>query len=490
MLPKLHKYCRSFFLELFHHTQEASQSGLFWSEACLLFAAGLLLWTWFFNGGNIPFDFHDWSEITAPRLAFLKDAVIRGVLPLHMPEPRALLLATDRFLSVPDVILSPQVLLLRFLDIGKFSLVHILLLYSAGFAGLLQLARRFRLSPAAFAMLFLLFNFNGSIVAHLSIGHLTWGGYFLFPWFVLLVYRLLEGDSSWAWVCKVAGLLFVILLQGSFHQFVWCLIFLAALGLSDRASLLAVIKASVAAGLFGAVRLLPPLLLAGSIDKTFQGGFSSIFMIWEGLTHLRFPGEEIPALYSGRMIGWWEFDYYIGLAGVVFVVVFLLIRPAGKDCANKANFRRLVIPELVLILFSIGNILELFNIAPGQILDSERVPSRMVSLVLVFLLVQAVVGFQCRLDRCSDSHRPELAGALAIFLTAHDLWQHFKVWRVTSAYTQFVPERAPLHLGLVANHPDRIYFLFLERGLVLSLLGFALLTGFVLLEKRRQFRLK
>ena len=37
------------------------------------------LWGKFLNWGQIPFDFHDWAEITAPRVAFLRDAMIKGI---------------------------------------------------------------------------------------------------------------------------------------------------------------------------------------------------------------------------------------------------------------------------------------------------------------------------------------------------------------------------------------------------------------------------
>ena len=43
-------------------------------------------WGYFLNFGDIPFDFHDWAEVNAPRLAFTKDAVEHWQLPLHMPD--------------------------------------------------------------------------------------------------------------------------------------------------------------------------------------------------------------------------------------------------------------------------------------------------------------------------------------------------------------------------------------------------------------------
>lgn len=463
-----------------------------WLNRILVLAfylSGLALWGWFFNWGDIPFDFHDWSEITAPRLAFLKDAVTRGVLPLHMPEPRALLLITDRFMAVPDVLLSPQVLLLRFMEIGDFAVVNLWLLYSAGFGGLLWLRRRFRLSLVAFAFLFLLFNFNGQIVAHLSIGHLTWCGYFLLPWFVILVYRLLVGDGSWAWVLKMSGFLFLLLLQGSFHQFVWCFGFLALLGVTCWRTLPAVIKAGFASVSLSAVRLFPQALIVQSLgEHEFQGGFPSLDSVWQGLTALRSPGEQIPALFSNRMLGWWELDYYLGLAGVAFVLFFtvasLLPAPFYKveDRLLRALFRPLLFPLLALLALSYGGVLRIFG--ETILTRSERVPARLASLAFVFLLIQAVLAFQSWLGEPRRISWVKGVSVLVLLWVGRDLWQHLKAWRVVAAFEVFTPERAPLHLGVAANYPDSAYFIVLQRGLALSFLALIILSALALRERR------
>ncbi len=124
--------------------------------------------------------------------AFLRDAVRSGELPLHISDPATLGGITDRFLAIPDEILSPQVYLLRFISIGRFVFVDVAILYTIGFFGLLWLRRRFSLSLFTFTILFLLFDFNGHILAHYCIGHVTWGGYFLFPWF-------------YSWLCGFTG---------------------------------------------------------------------------------------------------------------------------------------------------------------------------------------------------------------------------------------------------------------------------------------------
>ena len=71
----------------FNPALESKFRWLPWVWVGALFLLGALLWGKFLNWGNIPFDFHDWAEINAARIAFVQDAIRKGVLPLHMTEP-------------------------------------------------------------------------------------------------------------------------------------------------------------------------------------------------------------------------------------------------------------------------------------------------------------------------------------------------------------------------------------------------------------------
>jgi hypothetical protein len=106
-----------------------------------LFVGGLYLWGEFINWGNGPFDFHDWAAITGPRLAVLRSAFIDSEPPLHSSVPVIEDGVTLRFLAIPDQILSPQIILLRWLDIDHFILLQFWLTYSLGFWALVLLRR-------------------------------------------------------------------------------------------------------------------------------------------------------------------------------------------------------------------------------------------------------------------------------------------------------------------------------------------------------------
>jgi hypothetical protein len=112
-----------------------------------LYLAGALLWVYFFNGGRLLFDRHDWTE-TGAYYSFMSNALHSWQLPLHMDTTLA---TTDRYLGRPDTLLSPQALLLLVLEPGPFMLANVLVMYTLGCAGLLLIRKRCRLSLVPFA---------------------------------------------------------------------------------------------------------------------------------------------------------------------------------------------------------------------------------------------------------------------------------------------------------------------------------------------------
>ena len=150
----------------------------------LIFAAGALHWVFFLNYGNMSFKVHDWAKEFI-YYSVLKQAMESGRLPFHIPMAFH---ETQRFLALPEINMSPQVFLLPLMDVGTFVLVNTLFMYTIGFAGCLAIRSRYGLSPVAFSVLFMLFNFNGHITAHMGVGHSMWTAYFLLPFFFLYTY--------------------------------------------------------------------------------------------------------------------------------------------------------------------------------------------------------------------------------------------------------------------------------------------------------------
>lgn len=440
-----------------------------------LTGAGGLLWAYILNWGRINFLYSDWAEGMGHRLAFLQDAVRTGQLPLNMPDPSALRNITDRYLAIPDTIISPQVLLLKVLDPGPFVVVNTLLLYALGAWGLWRLARKFRWSPVTFSFVFLIFNFNGHVTDHIVVGHIHWAGYFLLPWFVLLILDALERRPGWGWIFKIDLLLLLLFLQGAFHLFVMALIFLGLLGLARRDLFAPMVKAGLFAGLVCAVRILPPALEVGRFDSAFLSGFDSAFQLLSSTVDLKLAvHSQIFRNTPLNPLGWWELDHYIGLVGLLFVVGFGLtiwLREAGPAPSTRA----LILPSLAMTVLSIGRIYEPINRLGIPLLSSQRVSTRFFVFALIVLTVLAGIHLQRLIEAGKLSKWARLGMVGALLVLVNDLWQHEKLWRVAHLPDMFNARDVNLSLAYVANHPDPPYAAALIAGALITVLSLCFL---------------
>ncbi len=476
------KAAAAFFSAFFRQEAETRlPAAVRWGFLTVLFLLGAAFWAAFLNFGAGPWEYHDWAEVNLPRLAFVQDAVRTGQLPLHMPDSSALRGLTDRFHALPDVILSPQLLLLGVMPLGVFILVNWLLLYAAGFAGLLALRRQERLSLGVFTSLFLLLNFNGHLAAHLGVGHVTWGGTFLFPWLALLILRLLAGDTTWRWVAQTAALLFLIFLQGSFHQYVWALMFLGILGLAAWRKAWAVLRALVFANLLSMVRLLPPTLLLGAFDTDFYGGYPSLGAAARSLLQPRAPADSLPFANFYSPLGYWEFNLYLGWLGLALVGVGLAAWAWQQIRARRLS--PLWAPLGVLALLSVGSLYQPFAGLPIPLLNAERVSSRMLMLPVT---MASILG-GAALQRLLDGRRWAGWGALLLGVNALlgvDLLRQAYAWRVTAAAAVFPFTPVDVTIKTVANHADPPYTALLLAGLTVTIAAALALAFLVRCEAR------
>lgn len=458
-----------------------------------LLVLGVMLWGFFLGWGDIPFDFLDWAEVSGPRYALLRDAAQQRAFPWHVSNTTGLRGVTDRFLAIADTPLSPQFLLMPLFDLGRFVFLNTLLLYGIGFAGLVWIFRRYRLSPAAFTVLFLLFNFNGHIVSHLAVGHANWSGHFLLPFAALSVLALFDRpldhtSLSWKWVLGFALLMLAILLQGGFHLFIWLLLFMGFLALAQPRLMKPILLSGLFAGLISLFRLLPPLTELGSMDPEFKNGFVSVFDLLRSLVVLRFPEQAFSELSILNLLGNWEHDTYIGLVGLAFLGGFGVYSLLKHDPEQPFGRGVLLIPILLVAILSLGTVYKLFiRVLPVPLLAGERVTSRFLIVPVVMLSVLAVLEFQRWLNRRRLSVRGSVAALAAVFLLGFDLQQHLKIWRIRylDGLTNVFP-KIPTDLSLhrVANHPDPLYTNLFFAGLVVSILALAFLVWMVLRERR------
>jgi hypothetical protein len=405
-----------------------------------LLLGGLVFWGFFLNWGKGPVNFEDWADITAPRLAFVQNALVNFQLPLESTSAfHAGKLFTNLFLTIPDIILGPEIFLLWFLNISQFSLIHVWIMYILGFFGLLQIRKIKSLSIASITIIFLLFNFNGFIASHIEIGHLSFASFFLVIWFVYLFLELLEGKQNWWWIFRMVLFFFVLELEGGFHIFIWCLIFLIFFVIFYPRYFKILLETGLlilAANLF---RFLPALSLLGNYSSELLTGFPNIQSILGALWDTTSPGTytSFNGLLSPGQIGQWEVTMFIGVLGVVYVIYFGVARLL-RDQELPSTIQRLLLPLLVLSIFSLDSIYRLLvNALPIPLLTAERVPTRIYSLILVFLIVLAGIEFQRWVEKKDRSNLVLLAIALLILVGLNDLWVNFEHWALpisASAY--------------------------------------------------------
>ncbi len=499
------KYLNGFINWFFHYSTTKKQRWLSWVFFGVLLLGGIYLWGVFLNWGKISFTYEDWAAITGPRLSFLHDAMTKLVLPLHISDMVALDAPTDRFLSVPNTFMGPTVILLYFLSIQDFIVVQTALMFIIGFAGLLVLGKQLKLSPFAFTVLFFLFNFNGHILSHYSVGHFSWNSYFLLAWFAVLVIEMLQSQRvGWAWVTKMTLLMLLIFMQGAFHFFLYCLTFLLILAIFSPKYFLTVVKTIAASGLVCAVRIVPALLVTGSLKVAFLGGYPMVHSLWDALVTPTFPGVYSTANGVNAPMGNWEFSIYLGLVGALFLIFFGIYRTLKNDRSpsvagdvptipveQSSPYRLLLLPCLVFTLFSFNAVFKaLRNLFPIPPLTGERVASRLFIFSVLFILVLAVYELQKWLNSIQVTSLVALGSLILLGFELNDLWQNFQFWMVSYAVKTFEdPSTFDEGHWLVSNHPDSHYFLLLAGGLGLTCLTLLALALLVRHDKRRVVKL-
>lgn len=437
----------------------------------IIFFFGMFVWVRFLNFGDIPEDRLDWADITFPRLEVLQQAIQSSELPLYITDEKGLKEVTNLFLSIPDQILSPDVLLLRFMTIEQFIVLHVIFFYAIGFLGLIMFKKKYRISFISFFLLFLLFNFNGHIVSHLSVGHLTWASYFLLSFFFYLIFGLFDKQSAgWNWIAKMAFLMLLIFISGGYHQFVWAIIFLSILVLvfkNNKKTIFLSILFSIFVNVF---RIFPAALLSGKLDIEFMAGFPSMEKIIEGTYKMTSLGNTLYFDNTKVDVLGWELYFYLGLLGFVFILYFgVTFFRDNKDL----EIIKLIIPSMVLLLLATGNFYKVFFDSKIPLLSGERISSRFLIMPILVLLFSSTFQTQ---KLFSTKHNTYLKSgiALGIVLIANDLMQNMAEWNIDKIIEYFpVGIYSPLLLG-DGNNP--LYLGLLIVGSVISTVSIVFLV--------------
>lgn len=455
-----------------------------------LFAAGLIGWAYVMGFGAAPLNFHDWNVINQPRLSFLQNALREGQWPLHMAGTESLHRVTDRFLALPDVITSPQTLLLLFLPVTQFVLADVLIHFSLGFLGLLLLRRHFQWSAFAFSLVFVMFLFNGHILAHYSVGHVTWGAYFLFPFVALLLFRFLDGDDSWRAVALFALLMFYMVLAGGQHHFTWVVLLLALMVPFCWTRAWWLLTVAVASGLLSAVRLLPPALELGAFRHAGLVadvvGYPSVSHLFTALVVLRRESASFAEALPGNLwffdSAYYEFNVYVGAVGGAILVAGLCqwLRAAAP------LYREIVLPIFAMTAFSLGSVFRLVRFAQIPLFEGERYTARMFSLPLFLLTVMAVAAIDRPLKHAGALAWHRMLAGLALLFLAIDVSASLRLWRVGVSSGLFGATAFDPAAAALVHRADPAYATALLAGLGITLATAGGLLVLVVREGQRK----
>jgi hypothetical protein len=453
-----------------------------------LFLAGILAWQIFLHCPNNTCNYQDWLGIIVPRLNFLKDAATRGELPLHSSTPLPLgVFYSKRYLAIPDAFISPQYLLLRFLDVNQFVLFHTILFYTIGFGGLLWFRRKFNLSILSFTLFFILFNFNGYILAHISEGHLTWVPYYLFPWFAVLLIKLVDGQTNWHWVTLMASLLFITLLQGGYHQFIWMLFFIGFLAIFMPRHFFILLKTAIVSVLLGMFRFLPLFSILSSLNENkFIAGYPDIQSILYNMFVIRQAGvEESINKITGR-VGLWETTLFVGVIGTIFILYFCFIYPIKQPNLNN-HYRILLFPALGVLMLSFDRVYQfILSTIRLPIFTGERVVTRFIGLVFVFILLLAIIEFQHWLDTANPSKFSISMIITLAVLGSNDLMVNFREWIIPVAFQRFGGiETYKIEWFVANNYSDEPYMTLIKIGFAITIIVYIFLITMTIREKQK-----
>jgi hypothetical protein len=449
------------------------------SVLAILFAAGALHWILFLKSGNLSYKAHDWGKEFI-YYSLLKQALTTGDIPFHISVAFH---DTPRFLAIPETNWSPQILLLPLMDVGSFIVVNTLILYSIGFAGCLLFRQRYRLSLVSFSVLFLLFNFNGHLTAHIGVGHSMWMAYFLLPFFFLFVLEIAEGRAGRATPIKLAFVLFAIVLQGGFHIFVWCITFLILLLAFNWRYLWPVLTSIVAALLMSAVRLVPAVFaLAGKKEK-FIWSYPTLRDLLDALITIRQQTPE--RLRPWGTAGWWEYDIYIGIIGLALVVCFgICLRFSKRKEIAGLTYRALDLPLFVMVLFSMSYFHAFLTRLPIPFLSTERVATRFIILPLLLLVFLSAVRLEGMLRSVKRTFRFGFITVGAILVMALGFVDHSFLWSVARLERIYANRAIDLSIPDVIRRPDPVYINLLWVSAAVSIAAIAVSLYLAVRQRR------
>ncbi|MGB0452647.1 MAG: hypothetical protein ACPGJV_02960 [Bacteriovoracaceae bacterium] len=367
--------------------------------------------------GLIPYDGYDWSK-NLKYLSTIKEAFETKTLPWFTVE---FFQGSQSFLANPEVTFTPLTPFIHYFKTpGNFDHINTVFILFIGFLGTLLLKRQFKLNWLSYAILFLLFFFNGQIIARMHRGHLMWYGYFLLPYLYCFFENLrLSPKKFTIHDLYLVFTLSVLIFFGSLHILLIFTLFYMLYALFNKfCPKKVLVSYGLLAGL-SAIRTIPAVFefLGKRKDGNFLHPFRSIDQLFHGLLVAEKPSYHNP--WGGE---WVEHNFYIGFIGFGFLLYFVYRH------RNEAYIKNYFLPFIVLTLISIGPIYKLVQSLHIPVYSGIRVSTRFLTIPLIFFIFQAVRSFEDHQKTFKAKVPYFILGSIGLYLLKSDLYSHAKLY--------------------------------------------------------------
>lgn len=380
----------------------------------ILLLVAIAFWFYFFNYSYPAVGNGDWLK-EYEYINILRYAILSREIPWSI--------GPHRFLSNPEIIFSVDLFVLPWLSNKLYFFIHTSIYYTLGFLGLILLTKNW--SPVPIFFVWILFTFNGFILAHLGAGHLQFIGYFTYPLLFWLLTKLKQDREQRIYVHSVylAFLLTLLFLNGSLHPAIWACIFLVLVGIFEPILISRIGASIVLAGFLSAFKLIP----AATYDtraSSFVTGYPNLLTLIDALTVI---GQHDPQKTNIGLLSWFEYDAFIGFVGTA-LLIFFSIKSFGRQ--NGLFLKGMFFAGFVMLILSLGNVYELVTLIPKSYFQVERIVTRFISLPLVLFIFCSGFAMNSYWNETSWTNPGKVLLVLLIPLIIFEIYSYIQFYRL------------------------------------------------------------
>ena len=274
---------------------------------------------------------------------------------------------------------------------------------------------------------------------------------FFMPYVHWLLIRMLQKPEDERTRILLAGFFFVFMLQGSVHIFVWWIIFFCIMVILKPKLFRPVFCVLVLATGLNLFRFLPSGVSLYDTELHFLSGYHSLGWLLDGLTVIQPVDWLDDGTHSG--IRWWELDIYVGIAGLVLLAYFGIVRVFFIQ--DKKELRILEYASFCMsLLCFVGVLVAIATILPIPLFTSQRVATRLIVIPLTTCIVLGAIGME---DTLRVRQRDLIVRIILLFLlvlVTYDRCRHSLTWQIARLGEDFSENQGIPHAGHLILAPD------------------------------------